>query len=136
MGALPKNLRLEEKALIGTTFVPGMQQSGWTPVYNSLRIAISQKCSPSAALLYIALCSHRNAKTNQTFVTINTLAVETGMSKKTVSTLLKKLYDEGYVIINSGKKHEANQYWFPYENSFDHEDEKMLNAFRREKAGS
>lgn len=97
----------------------GMQLTGFVMVQNALKIKIARDTSPQAAFLYITILSHKNATTHQAHPSIDLLAREMGVSKRTVSVLIKDLYDAGYIQINSGKQKIANNYYFPYEEDYD-----------------
>lgn len=110
----------------------GIVQKGFVQLDNELRVKISVDCGPYGLALYIALLSHYNKTTTKCFPSIDTLARETGISKRKVSDVLNDLSDNGYIIIRSGGTHHSNSYWFPYHKDFQ-ETEETLGAYRRKR---
>lgn len=107
-----------EKEPWGQVDKKGMQLNGFVIVKNELKTKIARDTSPQAAFLYITILSHKNSKTHQTFPSIDVLARELGVSNRTISNLIKELYEAGYIKVNSGKQKIANNYFFPFEDDY------------------
>ena len=52
-------------------------------------------------------------------------------SDRTVKRLIKLLYENKFIIINSGKTVTTNEYYFPYEFFFNKDKEKAKSAIKR-----
>lgn len=76
------------------------------------------ECDSSCLALYIMLLSHRNTETNKCYPSMALLAKELNTSSSTIKRRLKKLSDNGYIIINSGERGIANTYFFPMEDFY------------------
>lgn len=111
--------------------VKGMLMSGFTISNNKLRITIASQCGGSASFLYITILAHRNRKNDNCFPTIEVLSKETGFSERKISDLISVLCESGYLIVRSGGRHYANNYWFPYEYFFNPKNPEVLMAYRR-----
>lgn len=82
--------------------------------------------------VYIILLSHRNRINNRCFPSIPRISELSGLSKRTINTVLTLLEENGYIIINEGKSGKANEYFFPKEWFFGYfqEDVRQTNASR------
>lgn len=113
----------------------GMVLTNFIQLNNNLIRAIISESGTGAACLYLLLLSHRNAKTNKCFPTLETLSREMGeISIRQVSTYLKRLNDIGAIKVDSGKSGIANNYFFPLEEFYENTPESDL-AYRRSGQG-
>ena len=117
--------------LISKSDIRGMMLSGFILDNNKIRITIATEISPTAALLYETILSHRNLKSNRCFPTINVLHKESGISERKISDLLKQLSTKGYIIIISGGSHYANQFYFPFEYFFNTFDNDLISIYAK-----
>lgn len=76
---------------------------------------ILKELGASAMGVYLSILKHRNVKNNQCFPSIATIAEESGLNEKTVKRALTKLCDNQFLIINSGMRGIASNYYFPQE---------------------
>lgn len=77
--------------------------------YAAANLARSQACpSPSAKLVLITLANYHNAETGMCFPSIETLTVETGLSRSTVIRSIKALRKAG--IIDRQRSNRSNSY--------------------------
>lgn len=95
--------------------------NGFTKTDNLLIREIINKTDPQTAMLYILILSHRNRVTNKCFPSISLLAREMGLGDRTISRMIKRLSDEGFLIINSGRQGISSDYFFPQESDYNNE---------------
>jgi len=82
-------------------------QRSFTMVYNDfLR---SKLLEPNERLIYIYLKMHSDSKTGQSFPSLNTLAKETGISKRTVQRCIEQLQEKGALRVVHRKSNRGNQ---------------------------
>lgn len=89
--------------------------NGFTKCDNLLIRKIINSTDPQTAMLYILLLSHRNAQTNKCFPSISLLANEMGLGVRTISRMITKLTEKGFIIIDSGRQGVNSDYYFPME---------------------
>ena len=80
-----------------------------------------EKCGANGLMVYSVLLSHRNTTTNKCFPSIESIMEQCKTSKSTIQRSIKKLYDEGFIIIDSGRQGIANSYFFPLEEFYNGE---------------
>lgn len=95
-----------------------MSKQGFVKMYNSIAMEIIEKCGANGLMLYLVILSHRNTRTNSCFPSLELLMKECGVSKSTVQRSIKKLYEEGFLIIESGRHGISNTYFFPKESFY------------------
>ena len=95
--------------------------NGFTKADNLLIREIINKADPQTAMLYILILSHRNRVTNKCFPSISLLAREMGMADRTISRMINKLIEDGFLIVNSGRQGISSDYFFPRENDYNNE---------------
>lgn len=95
-----------------------MSKQGFVKMYNNITAEIIEKCGANGLMLYLVILSHRNTQTNNCFPSLELLMEECGVSKSTVQRSIKKLYEEGFLIIESGRHGISNTYFFPKENFY------------------
>ncbi|WP_069999430.1 helix-turn-helix domain-containing protein [Cellulosilyticum sp. I15G10I2] len=93
--------------------------TGFLQFNNPLIREIIYKTNMQVAMMYCVLLSHRNTENNQCYPSLGVLASETNQIKRTVQRQIDELYDNGYIIINSGRHGIANNYYFPKEKFYD-----------------
>lgn len=69
----------------------------------------------SAFAIYLVILKHRNLTTNRCFPSYATIKKESGCGLSNIKETLNKLEEVGYLIINSGMRGIANNYYFPQE---------------------
>lgn len=69
----------------------------------------------SAFAIYLVILKHRNLTTNKCFPSYTTIKKESGCGLSNIKETLNKLEEAGYLIINSGMRGIANNYYFPQE---------------------
>ena len=119
----------------------GIVTTGFTPSNNELRLKIVKDCGLSTYGVYIQILSHRNTSTNECFPKNDIIAEECSCSVANVKKHINKLYEFGYLVINSGYTGKASNYYFPLEIDLntnksiysDGELERILNIKRRTK---
>lgn len=84
---------------------------------NEIIRNIIKEYDMQTAMLYMILLSHRNPKTDICFPTMEELAIEVGMSRTTIKTMIKKLKNSNYITVDTGKQGLSNIY-FSQEKSF------------------
>lgn len=99
----------------------GFPLNGFTKSDNSLSREIINKTDPQTAMLYIIILSHRNSVTNKCYPSISLLAREMGLGDRTISRMIKKLVEEGFLIVNSGRQGISSDYFFPRESWYNNE---------------
>ena len=72
-------------------------QRAFTMVYNDF--LMSKLLTPDAKLVFIYLGMHSDNSTGRSFPSLNTLAKETGLSKRTVQRCLSELQEKGAVSV-------------------------------------
>lgn len=95
--------------------------NGFTKADNLLIREIINKADPQTAMLYILILSHRNRVTNKCFPSISLLAREMGMADRTISRMINKLIEDGFLIVNSGRQGISSDYFFPRESDYNNE---------------
>lgn len=92
-----------------------MEDRKFTKIDNGIMIDIIKNCGANSLTIYMIILSHRNSKTNKCFPSLDLIAKETNTSRSTVQRAIKKLYEKGFLIIDSGKQGISNSYYFPRE---------------------
>ena len=92
--------------------------SNATEMNNEVVRKIINEFDLQTAMFYMVLLSHRNPKTNECYPSILFLSEELRISVSTVKRCLKKLADNGFIIINSGERGISNTYFFPLESFY------------------
>lgn len=111
--------------------------TGFVKVNNSIMMDILAKTDPECLAIYVVILSHRNWSTNKCFPSRSKIAEETNVSEATVKRKIQKLYETGFLIINSGTNGVANNYYFPREDFFEEWKSKDIDqcmAKRKKKA--
>lgn len=122
------NQEKNDEIKINKSFLEGV-----TPSSNFLRIDICTNLGSSCYVTYLTLVSAKN-ENGRTQITMKEIADMTGFVTKSIKRNINKLYENGYIIIDSSSS--TNKYWFPKEKFFDEKDEEMLNAKKRTKVKS
>lgn len=100
----------------------------FTKSTNTIREAIfaNDNLGVTAYAVYITLLSFRHEANDESrglcCPSIDTIAEKIHMSKSTVNRAIKALYDEGYLLIDSGKQHVSSRYAFPQEPFYNESD--------------
>ena len=97
---------------------------------NNIVRQIISKYDLQTSMCYMIILSHRNKETGKCFPTIELLARECSVSTRTIDTMIKKLIEGGFLIVDSGREKIANTYYFPKEKFYHGEG---LGATRRSK---
>lgn len=100
----------ENKAL------PFEVERGWTAVPNAVYTVYMKHpaMNAPAAVLYGLLLKYYNAKYDYAFPTREDLAIEMGVSTRTISTLIGKLSEVELIIVEkSAIQNNSNNYFFP-----------------------
>lgn len=92
-----------------------MPEGRFSKAYNTTMRYIISKTNLQTAMLYYILYSHYNHVDGSCFPSLETLAVECGVSIKTIQQMLRTLKNEGIIDYKSGKQGKCNQYIFPLE---------------------
>lgn len=95
--------------------------NGFVKSDNLVMREIINKTDPQTAMLYILILSHRNRLTNKCFPSISLLAREMGMADRSISRMIKRLMEEGFIIVNSGRQGISSDYYFPRESDYNNE---------------
>ena len=93
----------------------GIVTTGFTPSNNELRLKMVKDCGLSTYGVYIQILSHRNTSTNECFPKNDIIAEECSCSVANVKKHINKLYEFGYLVIDSGYTGKASNYYFPLE---------------------
>lgn len=93
----------------------GIVTTGFTPSNNELRLKLVKDCGLSSYGVYIQILSHRNTSTNECFPKNDIIAEECSCSVANVKKHINKLYEFGYLVIDSGYTGKASNYYFPLE---------------------
>lgn len=100
--------------------IPGMLiREGFCQAYNDLFTSICYDCGPLAVVVYLTILRHYNRKTKECYPTVSVIMAECDLTKNTVERYIKLLYENHYLLIDSGNKERANKYYFPQEKFFD-----------------
>lgn len=97
------------------------REGTFTKSTNTIREAIlaNDNLGATAYVVYITLLSFRHEAKDHAMglccPSIDTIAEKIHMSKSTVNRAIKALYDEDYLLIDSGKQHVSSRYAFPQE---------------------
>lgn len=99
---------------------------------NELWLEINKECGATALVVYLNILNKRNWQTNICEPSLNDIADCSNINLKTVKKNLNKLYDSGYLLINSGHANRNSRYYFPKEGFFEDfkEDPLQKNARR------
>lgn len=92
-------------------------ENSFMKVYNKTMKYIINKTNLQTAMFYYVLYSHKNIKTGKCHPSIDTLSIESGISKRTVQVMLKNLRDCGIISYEIKNDGQCNQYYFPLENN-------------------
>lgn len=92
-----------------------MPEDKFIKVYNKTIRFIINKTNLQTAMLYLILFSHCNNQKNICYPDLETLAIESGVSKRTVQNMLKDLKDNKIIDFKSGVNGKCNNYSFPLE---------------------
>lgn len=76
---------------------------------------VLKELGSGAYSVYMALLSYRNTTTNDCYPSIERIHEDFNIAVRTIKNNLDKLYEAGYIDINSGHKNIANNYYFPKE---------------------
>ena len=82
-------------------------QRPFTMVYNDF--LHSKLLTPDERLIYIYLKMHSDSKTGQSFPSLNTLARETGISKRTIQRCIERLQEKGAIRVLHRKSEKGTQ---------------------------
>lgn len=93
----------------------GWMKTGFVKAENQILREMIYKCGSTATVLYLIILSHRRMETNKCFPSIELLSRECNCSKSTISKNLTKLYNAGFLQIDSGRRNLSNNYYFPKE---------------------
>lgn len=104
-----------EKETWETVNKEGFFLSSFEMMDNFLIRQIIHEYDLQTAMCYLIILSHRNKQTDKCFPSINVIAKECGVSERSVKGYLKKLYEGGFLIIDSGRQGVSNEYYFPKE---------------------
>lgn len=99
----------------------GMVLTGFSMSSNEVQRRIMNQYDMQCAMLYVVLVSHRNGQSGNCFPSIEVLAKECGVSVRSVKGYIAKLYDGGYILIDSGKQGVSSNYYFPMEQFYNGE---------------
>ena len=99
----------------------GMVLTGFFMGSNEVVRKIINQYDAQTAMLYLIILSHRNGQTGACFPSREVLAKEMNVAVKTISRMLKKLHEGGFLLIDSGKQGCANTYYFPMEQFYNGE---------------
>ena len=104
---------------------------------NELWLEIGKECGGTALTTYLVILNERNCQTNACSPSMEDIAEKTAITTKTVQRNLNKLYESGYLLINSGSVGKNSNYYFPKERFFEdfENDPNQKNAKRRTKKG-
>jgi predicted transcriptional regulator len=110
--------------------------NSFVKVYLNITNEILKKTDAACLAVYITILRHRNTGNNMCFPSIKTIADIVNVSDSTVKRAINKLYENGFLDINSGTKGTANNYYFPKENFYEewNSDLDQLRAYRKKKA--
>ena len=76
---------------------------------------VLKELGTTAYAVYMAILSYRNTKTNDCHPSVKRIHEDFNISERTIKDNLDKLYDNGFININSGHKNIASNYYFPKE---------------------
>lgn len=93
--------------------------NSFVKVYLGITEEILEKTDAVCLAVYIIILRHRNTGNNMCFPSIKTIADIVNVSDSTVKRAISKLYENGFLDINSGTKGTANNYYFPKENFYE-----------------
>lgn len=95
---------------------------GFVQSNNELRVRIikDEELKQSGYIVYLTVLSHKIIEDDKCYPSISVISEESGLSTSTVKRYIKILSDKGFIIVNTGAKGKANNYWFPLEEDFKH----------------
>lgn len=93
---------------------------GFVKSNNELRIKIVKEINANGYLVYLSILAHKISDGDKCYPSIQVVADECSCSVSQVKRYIKTLSDKGFIIVNSGCKGQANNYWFPLEDDFEH----------------
>ena len=106
-----------------------MPEGRFSKAYNTIMRQIVCETNLQTGMFYYILYSHYNSQDKSCFPNMETLAIECGVSTKTIQTMVKALKDKGFITYTSGKQGRSNNYKFPLEIEL----EKKLKAKSKQK---
>ena len=92
-----------------------MPDNRFSKAYNTTMRYIINKTNLQTAMFYYVLYSHYNSLDGSCFPDQETLAIECGVSTKTVQSMIKALRENEIIEYTSGKQGRCNSYKFPLE---------------------
>ena len=92
-----------------------MPEGRFSKAYNTTMRYIINKTNLQTAMFYYVLYSHYNSLDDSCFPDQETLAIECGVSIKTIQTMIKALKDNEIITYVKGKQGRCNSYKFPLE---------------------
>ena len=96
--------------------LPFEVERGWTGVPNAIYTVYMKhpEMNASAAILYGLLLKYHNAKYGYAYPTREVLAIDLGVSTRTITTLTQKLVKVGLIEVGkSSIQNNGNNYYFP-----------------------
>ena len=93
---------------------------GFVKSNNELRIKIVKEINANGYLVYLSILAHKISDGDKCYPSIQVVADECSCSVSQVKRYIKTLSDKGFIIVNTGCKGQANNYWFPLEDDFEH----------------
>lgn len=83
--------------------------------------------------VYLTILSHKNTESDSCFPSRKLLAKECNLSERTITRYLTQLYENQFIVIESGMFNKANTYYFPLEDIYTKEErEHFMNIERKE----
>ena len=92
-----------------------MPEGRFSKAYNTTMRHIICETNLQTAMFYYVLYSHYNSLDDSCFPDLDTLAIECGVSVKTIQTMIKALKVNGFIEYKQGKQGRCNSYKFPME---------------------
>ena len=108
-------MKKSESKLLTEVDTTGFQLSGYVQATNQIRAEILHELGATPYVIYETILSHKNFNSITAYPSIELIAREVNLSKRTVEDALKKLVNHGFLLINSGKQGINNNYYFPKE---------------------
>ena len=95
------------------------EYEGKTTYYSKIDVNVMQEIlktlNTTAFSIYAVILSYRNSRTNECCPSISQISEEYNISQRTIKDNLDKLYEAGFLDIDSGAKYNCNHYFFPKE---------------------
>ena len=102
-----KDFRLDKKAKV--------KAPQFTECTYDVGFKVLKELGTTAYSVYMAILSYRNTTTNDCHPSVNRIHEDFNIAVRTIKDNIDKLYENGYLDINSGHKNIANNYFFPKE---------------------